>query len=168
MDTESRTDEQVVAEALRQWPLISAGDVDAGFASYLVGALRSAGRMVGGKVVQRFTDEQLEAAVNAAWETQEFHRGPGGQVVEAPGPIFRHIISSALAAATAAAPQAQAAFEQTMAVLTAAETAYERGRLDERHDCALVTAYESSGERDPEGLRRSLRTRNPYTRKDSE
>lgn len=44
----------------------------------------------------------------------------------------------------------------------AAEKAYEQGRLDERHDCNLFTAYEGSETKDPEALRRNLRSRNPY------
>jgi len=44
----------------------------------------------------------------------------------------------------------------------AAAEAYEKGRLDERHDCRLVDAYEKAETKDPEALRRSLRSANPY------
>lgn len=42
----------------------------------------------------------------------------------------------------------------------AAEEAYERGRLDERHDCNLTTAFER-GEMTRDELQANLR--NPYT-----
>ena len=43
----------------------------------------------------------------------------------------------------------------------AAEKAYERGRLDERHDCSLTSLYHGSVI-SAEQLQRDLRSRNPY------
>lgn len=49
----------------------------------------------------------------------------------------------------------------------AAEKAYERGRLDERHDCNRYTEYQR-GVISAEQLQRDLRSGHPYLREETE
>ena len=56
-------------------------------------------------MTNQFTDEQVEAAVNAAWAETMKHRGVGGQVVQAPTFEFIQVVHAALEAAAGVAPQ---------------------------------------------------------------
>ena len=58
-------------------------------------------------MTNQFTDEQVEAAVNAAWDEAMKHRGTGGQVVQAPTFEFIQVVHAALEAAAGVAPQAE-------------------------------------------------------------
>ena len=57
-------------------------------------------------MTNQFTGEQIEAAVNAAWDEAMKHRGIGGQVVQAPTFEFVQVVRAALEAAAGVAPQA--------------------------------------------------------------